>query len=78
MLTTNFSRTGTTRGQQSGRQGGRSDRLALTVSRKFRSSPILSFKPLFHGKHDSKSGKTIPDVYNEGLMADRDHPNRIY
>jgi hypothetical protein len=36
----------------------RSDRLSLTFSGKYRSSPILSLNPLFHKKHDSKSGKT--------------------
>jgi hypothetical protein len=39
-------------------RGVRSDRLSLTFSGKYRSSPILSLNPLFHEKHDSKSGKT--------------------
>jgi hypothetical protein len=46
-----------------------SDRLAWLIMGSFRLSPILSLNPLFHGKHDSNSGKTTPDLYNKGLMA---------
>jgi hypothetical protein len=60
---TDFSRPDATRGWQS-------DRLALKILGMFRSSLILSLNPLFRGKHDSKSEKTTPDLYNEGLMAD--------
>jgi hypothetical protein len=63
MLTTDFSQPGAAR-------GWRSDLLSLLVLGNFRSSPILSLNPLFCGKHNSKSGKTIPNLYNEGLMAD--------
>jgi hypothetical protein len=68
MLTTDFSQPGAARGWQSDRQGARSDLLSLLVLEKFRSSSILSLNPLFHGKHNFKSGKTIPSLYNEGLM----------
>jgi hypothetical protein len=51
-------------------RGVRSDHLSLIVSGKFRSSPVLSPNPLFHEQKDSNSGKTIPGLYNEGLMVD--------
>jgi hypothetical protein len=51
-------------------RGERSDRWALEISGRFRSSLILYLNPLFHGKHDSESGKTTPGPYNEGPMAD--------
>jgi hypothetical protein len=69
MLTSDFSQPGAARGWRSDHQGARSDHLSLLVLEKFRSSPILSLNRLFHRKHDSKSGKTTPALYNESLRA---------
>jgi hypothetical protein len=70
MLMIDFGQPGATRGWRSDRPDLRSDHQSRLISGRFRLSYILTINPLFHGQHDTNSGKTTPGLYNDGLMVD--------